>query len=64
MVPTMQFQILINIARINPISIIRIFSPLFCLGAFSSCFLMTSFTLLSVTPLVCKAASRLKDWDS
>ena len=30
-----------------------------CLGALSSCFLMTSFTSLSITPLVCNAPSKL-----
>ena len=34
------------------------FSPPFRLGEFSSCFSMTSFPLLLVTPLVCHAASK------
>ena len=66
----MQLQILINIPinsinRINlVICIIRVFSPPLRLGEFSSCFLMTSFTLRSATPLVCNAASKLNHWDS
>ena len=61
----MQLQILINIGRINPIiCIICIFSPPFHLGAFLSSFLMTSFTSLSVTPLVWNAGSKLNHWDS
>ena len=40
------------------------FSSSFHLGAFSSCFLMASFSSLSVAPLVCNAASKLNHWDS
>ena len=54
-----------SINRINLIiCIIRVFSPPLRLGEFSSCFLMISFTLLSTTPLVCNAASKLNHWDS
>ena len=64
MIPTMQFQILIDIGRINPIFIICVFlgffSPPFRLGAFSSNFMMTSFTWLSVTLLVYNAASKIE----
>ena len=61
----MQFQILIITGRFNPIiCIICVFSPTLCLEALSSCFLMTSFTLLSVTPLVYNAASKLNYWGS
>ena len=50
----------VNIGRINPvICVICVFSSPLCLGAFSNCFLMTSFTPLSVAPLVCNAASKL-----
>ena len=34
------------------------------LGAFSNCYLMTFFTSLLVTPLICNAASKLNYWDS
>ena len=63
---TAHFQILINIGCINLIiCIIRdFFSPPIRLRAFSSSFLMTSFTLLLVTQLVCNAASELNHWDS
>ena len=58
-------RVKVNICRINPIiSLICVFSSSLRLGAFSNCFLMTSFTSLSVTPLVCKAASKLNHWDS
>ena len=71
----MQFQILINNGRINPVICIMcrgggggdgcfIFSPTICLGEFLSSFLMTSFTSLSVAPLVFDAASKLNHWDS
>ena len=61
----MQFQTLINIGHINRIiCIICVFSPPLRLEALSSCFLMTSFTLLSVTPLVYNAASKLNHWDN
>ena len=40
------------------------YSPPIHLGAFSSCFLITSFTSLSVTLLVCNAAFKLNHWDS
>ena len=60
MIHTMQLQILIHIGRINPIICVsRVFSPPLHLGEFSSCVLMTSFTLLSVTPLACNTASKL-----
>ena len=53
------------VGRINLIiCVILVFSSFLCLGAFSNCFLMTSFTLLLVTPLVCNAASKLNCWDS
>ena len=65
MITIMQFQILINIGRINPsFTSFAIFSPTIGLGAFPSSFLMTSFTLLLVTSLVCNAASKLNHWDS
>ena len=64
MIPTMHFQILINIGHINPIICIIDVLPPFRLGAFSSSFLMTSFTSFSVTSLVCNAASKLNHWDS
>ena len=38
---------------------ICVFSSSLHLGALSSCFLMTSSTSLSITPLVCNAASKL-----
>ena len=62
----MQFETLINIGRINPIICIIciFFLPTFRLGAFSNSFLMTSFTSLSVAPLVYKAVSKLSHWDS
>ena len=41
-----------------------LFSSSLRLGAFSNCFLMTFFTSLLVTPLVCNAASKLNYWDS
>ena len=40
------------------------FSSSFRLGALSSCFLMASFSSLSIIPLVCNAASKLNHWDS
>ena len=40
------------------------YSPPIHLGAFSSCFLITSFISLSVTLLVCNAAFKLNHWDS
>ena len=43
-------------------AVIYVFSPSFRLEAFSSCFLMTSFPSLSVTPLVCNTASNLDYW--
>ena len=50
----------VSIGSINPIiSVICVFSSSLHLGALSSCFLMTSFTSLSITPLVCNAASKL-----
>ena len=61
----MQFQILIKIGRIIPIiSINSVFSPPLRFGAFSSCFLMTSSTSLSATPLARNAASKLNHWYS
>ena len=56
---------LVNIGCINLIiCIIRVFSPPLHLGEFSICFLMTSFILLSVTPLLFNATSKLNHWDS
>ena len=43
----------------NFFSVICVFSSSSSLGAFSSCFLMRSFTSLSVAPLVYKAISQL-----
>ena len=40
------------------------FSSYLHLGAFSNSFLMTCFTSLVVTLLVCSAASKLNYWDS
>ena len=51
-----------RISRINPIiCIIGIWSPPLHLAAFLSCFLMTSFTMLSITPLACNLASKLNN---
>ena len=53
------------IGRINPIICLALaFSSSLRLGDFSNCFLMTFFTSLLVTPLVCNAASKLNYWDS
>ena len=50
----------VSIGSINPIiSVICVFSSSLHLGALSSCFLITSFTSLSIAPLVCNAASKL-----
>ena len=49
-----------SIGCINPvICIILVFSSSSRLGALSSCFLLTSFTSLSITPLACNASSKL-----
>ena len=40
------------------------FHHLYVWERFQNCFLMTSFTSLLVTPLVCNAASKLNHWDS
>ena len=49
-----------SIGCIDPIiCLICVFSSSLRLRALLSCFLMTSFTSLSITPLVCNAASKL-----
>ena len=54
-----------KLGRINPIiCVILDFSSSLRLGAFSNCFMMTSFTSLLVTPLVSNAASKLNHWDT
>ena len=51
---------IVNIGRINPINcVIWVFTSSLRLGVFSSCYLMNSSTSLSITPLVCNAASKL-----
>ena len=63
-IPTMQFQISIDIGRINLIiSIIRDFSPP-AFGRVIKLFFDDFFTLLLVTPLVCNTASKLNHWNS
>ena len=60
MIPRMQLQILTNVGRIIlSLASFAFFSPRFRLEAFLSSFLMTSFTSLSVTPLVCNAGFKL-----
>ena len=50
----------VNTGCINPIiCVICVFSSSLRLVALPSCFLMSSFTTLSITPLVCNAASKL-----
>ena len=50
----------INVGCINPIiCVICVFPSSSRLGTLSGCFLMTSFTSLSIASLVCNAASKL-----
>ena len=54
-----------KLGRINPIICVIVdFSSSLRSGAFSNCFMMTSFTSLLVTPLVSNAASKLNHWDT
>ena len=56
----MREKFYINIGRINPIICVICVCPLSLrLGALSGCFLMSSFTSLLITPLVCNASSKL-----
>ena len=65
MILTIQFQILINIGRINPIVyIICIFSPPLTFGCILKLRFDDFFHIALDTPLVCNAASKLNHWNS